>query len=116
MIARTTERERDVVAAVRLAIGRLPDVVLWRNSTGVTRVDGRVLRFGLCVGSADLIGILAPRGRLVALEIKSAEGRASREQEQFLALVRCMGGFGAIVRSVDEALAAIERARKGACS
>lgn len=108
--------ERDVQQAVRLALGRLPDVVLWRNSTGATRVDGRVLRFGLCIGSSDLVGLLAPAGRFLALEIKSEAGRLTYEQEQFLALVRRLGGFACVVRSVDEAIVAIERARMGARS
>ena len=114
MIARA--RERDVQQAIRLALGRTPDLVLWRNSTGVTNVDGRVMRFGLCVGGSDLIGILAPSGRFIALEIKSDTGRTSRHQDLFLVLVRRLGGFACVVRGVDDALAAVERARKGASS
>jgi hypothetical protein len=109
-------RERDVQHAIRLALGMLPDVVLWRNSTGLSRTDQRVVRYGLCVGSADLIGVLAPSGRFLAIEVKSPVGRASTEQKQFLELVRRCGGFGCVVRSVEEALAAIERARRGASS
>jgi hypothetical protein len=99
---------------IRLALGRYPDLTLWRNSTGVATVRGSTVRFGLCVGSADLIGILAPHGRLVALEVKTATGRASDEQRMFLALVRSRGGFAALVRSVPEAIEAINRARSGA--
>jgi hypothetical protein len=42
---------------IRLACGRSP-VRLWRNNTGVL-VDqqGRLVRFGLCRGSSDLIGL-----------------------------------------------------------
>jgi hypothetical protein len=109
-------RERDIQQAIRLALGLLPDVVLWRNSTGMTRTDDRVLRYGLAVGSADLIGILAPKGRFLALEVKSEEGRLRPEQTQFLELVRRCGGFACVVRSAEEALAAIERARKGLSS
>ena len=108
--------ERDVLRAVRLAIGQLPDVVLWRNSSGVTNVDGRVMRFGLGVGSADLVGLLAPSGRFLAFEVKSPLGRTSRDQDLFLELVRRVGGFACVVRSVDDALNAIDRARKGAPS
>jgi hypothetical protein len=108
--------ERDVQQAIRLALGRLPDVVLWRNSTGVARPNDRVVRYGLCVGSSDLIGLLAPSGRFLALEVKTAAGRTSLEQDQFLALVRRRGGFACVVRSVAEALAAIDRAREGAVS
>lgn len=111
--------ERDVLQEIRLELGREPDLTLWRNSTGVTvelgaAGDRRTIRYGLAVGSSDLIGILAPSGRLVALEIKSSTGRVTSEQVQFLEVVRRRGGFGAVVRSVDEARAALERARRGA--
>lgn len=65
------------------------------------------------VGGADLIGILT--GRFIALEVKRPKkGRESEEQQMFMQLVRAKGGFAAIVRSVDEAHAAIQRAREGA--
>jgi hypothetical protein len=86
--------------------------VLWRNNTGVAEHRGARVRYGLAVGSADLIGCLD--GRFVALEVKAATGRASPEQRQWLDLVRRNGGFACVVRSVDEARAAIARARTGA--
>ncbi len=108
--------EHDIQTAIRKVLARLPDLILWRNNTGATRVQNRIIRFGLCVGSSDLVGILAPAGRLVALEVKSSAGRTTPAQEVFLALVRKHGGFAAVVRSVPEALAAIDRARRGASS
>jgi hypothetical protein len=128
---------------IRLALGRYPDLTLWRNSTGAASplnprdlhqltgllktgnvpaalkcvadmLKRPMVKYGLCVGSADLIGILAPHGRLVALEVKTATGRASDEQRMFLSLVRSRGGFACLVRSVPEAIEAINRARSGA--
>ena len=52
--------------------------------------------------------------RLFVLEVKTPVGRATPEQKNFLRVVRMAGGFGAFVRSVDDAIAALERARKGA--
>lgn len=109
----TTESE--IQAAIRTALGQLPDVVLWRNHVGkVQDQRGQWHAFGLAVGSADLIGMLRPRGRLFALECKSARGALRPEQKSWLALVRAWGGFAAVVRSPAEALAALERARAGA--
>lgn len=105
--------ERSIQTAIRLALGREPDLTLWRNETGVAEHRGRHVRYGLCVGSADLIGILAPSGRFVALELKTAHGRVSPEQTRFLDLVRKRGGFAAVVRSVEDARAALDRARRG---
>ena len=112
--------ESDIQHAIRLALGREPDLVLWRNNVGVAHpagrpgIPGRPVRYGLCTGSSDLIGILAPSGRFVALEIKTPQGRATTEQLMFLELVRKRGGFATIVRSPEDARAALERARMGA--
>lgn len=66
-----------------------------------------MIRTGLCVGSADLIGMLAPQGRFLALEVKRPGEKPTREQELFLELVRKSGGVAAVVHSVEEALAVV---------
>lgn len=104
--------EGQIQDAIRLALTDEPGLVVWRNNTGVAEHRGARVRYGLAVGSADLIGCLG--GRFVALEVKAAAGRVAPEQRQWLDLVRRNGGFAAVVRSVDEAHAAIARARKGA--
>lgn len=111
--------ESKIQAEIRLALGAEHDLTLWRNNTGVGTfwvASGKTQRvqYGLCVGSADLVGLLAPSGRFVALEIKTEAGRLTKEQRAFLAHVRQMGGFAAVVRSVEEARAAVQRAREGA--
>ena len=115
---RTELSESDIQHAIRLVIGSDPRVVLWRNNVGVAQHAGRngkqAVRYGLAPGSSDLIGILAGSGRFVALEVKTDRGRLTSEQELFLALVRRKGGFAAVVRSVSDATAAIERACNGA--
>ena len=102
--------ESQVLADVQKALGKLPDLALWRNNIGS---PDRIHHYGLPVGSADLIGILSPTGRLIALECKSATGKLRPEQIRWLTAVRAMGGFACVVRSADEALSAITRARLG---
>lgn len=110
--------ERDIQHAIREALGQEGDLVLWRNNVGVAEFtkNGRkqTVAYGLAPGSADLIGLLS--GRFFALEVKAASGRASEAQRLWLDLVRAKGGFAAVVRSVDEAREALERARGGASS
>ena len=123
----TGELESQIKAAIRLRLSRknCPDLVLWSNTKAAT-VNG--IQGGLGPdGSSDLIGVLSCpvvylgqsmlMGRLFALEVKrpggSTDPRRRANQDSFLALVREMGGFGAYVRSADEAFAALERARKG---
>lgn len=109
--------ESQIQDAVRLALGKVTDVVMFRNNVGVAQHwNGReveAVRYGLANGSADLVGVLAPSGRWVALEVKAPKGRTTDEQDRWLALVRKMGGFACVVHSVDEALAALDRARAG---
>lgn len=90
---------------------------VWRNNTGqawhgkvihkagqqVTLSDARMQPYGICVGSSDLIGI-APCGRFMAVEVKTATGRVSKEQQTFIDAVRRSGGIAGISRSVDDAL------------
>jgi len=97
---------------VRLALGGEPDLVLWQNSAGVTAILGRTIRYGLCRGASDLIGV-GPGGRFFALEIKAGHNRPSREQEMFMELVRSRGGFACAVWSVKNAMDALDRARNG---
>lgn len=61
---------------------------------------------GRSKGKADIEGLMgngsAYPGRYFALEVKSATGRATREQREFLAAVREVGGIGATVRSFED--------------
>jgi hypothetical protein len=59
--------------------------------------------YGICVGSSDLIGI-APCGRFLAVEVKTATGRVTKEQQTFIDAVCRAGGIAGIARSVDDAL------------
>ncbi len=108
---------------VKLALKRLskePDLLVlhngvaggefWSAETG----EVRHFRAGLGKGSSDIIAILRPLGRFLALEAKTGTGRPTTQQRQFLDLVRNAGGFATVFGSVDEALAAVERARRGA--
>lgn len=107
--------ESKLLAEIRVALAREPDMVLWRLSAGLSfGLDGTQYRAGMVPGASDLIGV-GPGGRFIALEVKTTTGRVSDEQKMFMELVRKKGGFAAVVRSVDEALAAVRRMRCGGC-
>ena len=79
--------------------------LVWRQNTGVLPDrQGRPIRFGLCVGSSDIIAI-APDGVFVAIECKSAIGQPTDAQVRFLEAVRRQGGRAGIARSGAEAVA-----------
>jgi hypothetical protein len=115
---------------ILLACGSGP-VRLWRNNVGTgwagqaTKVtsgnrqaiaqalrpgdvvirQARPLHAGLCVGSSDLIGYRQVDGvaQFVALEVKSATGRPTAQQTQFIDHITSAGGCAGIVRSVEDA-------------
>lgn len=92
---------------IRLALGAIPSLVLFRNNVGVAEMRGHTVRFGVGgPGGADLIGIF--NGRFVAVEIKTPTGRQSPDQKRFQSLVESKGGEYVILRSVAEALAWVE--------
>lgn len=106
--------EAQIQHDIMAALGRLQHVRIFRNEVG-RAVDPRTnahIAFGLCVGSSDLIGIVSPHGRFLALEVKSATGKPTPQQLAFLQMVNDMGGIGRLVRSVDEALAAADEATR----
>ena len=105
--------EQAIQQRIRLALSR-GATRLWRNNTGMlTDANGRPVRFGLCPGSADLIGyttievtpdMVGQRlAVFTAVEVKTQTGRPTAEQAAFLEHVRQAGGRAGIARSIDDA-------------
>ena len=112
--------EQHIQQHIRLACSTGP-VRLFRNNTGVLRdANGRPVQFGLCKGSADLIGwttrtITADMvGQQVAvftsIEVKALTGRLRPEQRQWLEVVAGAGGIAGVARSVADAEALLRDA------
>ena len=110
--------EHEIQQRIRLACGR-GTVRLWRNNTGaLVDQQGRFVRFGLCKGSSDLIGLrsleVTPEmvgqrlAQFVALEVKTESGTVSPEQRAFLQLVQQLGGVAAVCRSIEQAQAVLD--------
>ncbi len=71
-------------------------------------INGRAMKAsGLRPGFPDLLCI-CPAGRVGFLEVKAPKGRMSPAQEEMHAMLRGRGCNVAVVRSQDEAVAAIE--------
>ena len=112
--------ERDakqrIMMALGYGIGRL-----FNNPVGQVQDQrsGQWIKYGLCVGSSDLIGWRSVEitpdmvGRRVAVftavEAKSDTGRLTAQQTAFLDAVRAAGGIGIMARSADEAVAGVEK-------
>ncbi len=122
-----------IVRRIREALGKLPHVTIWRNNTGMLEDrNGTKVRFGLCEGSADLVGLVTMArpvlgiggkvmgyadggfsgvARFLAIEVKQPGKKPTQAQLDFIAHVNAMGGHACWVTSVEDALAEVERAR-----
>ena len=110
----TLPSEQSIQQHIRLACST-GSTRLFRNNTGTLRDQhGRPVSFGLCKGSADLIGwrtvTITPEmlGQQVAvftsIEVKTPTGKVKPEQQQWLDAVQAAGGIAGVARSVEDAL------------
>lgn len=98
----SSKTEQNIQKEIMLELSRV-GCTIWRNNTGAYKTpDGAYIKFGLCVGSSDIIGIC--EGRFLAVEVKTKTGRASDKQLNFIAAVKRAGGIAFIARSAEEAL------------
>lgn len=109
-------KETKIQTKIMLALSEAGCTV-WRNETAgayvgrkihsagdqVTLAGARMVQFGLCKGSADIIG-MTPSGQFLAIEVKTDTGRPSKYQLNFIAQVKKNGGVAGIARSPAEAL------------
>lgn len=110
--------EQQIQQHIRVACSK-GDCRLFRNNTGILKdQNGRPVQFGLCKGSADLIGwrsiTITPEmvGQRIAvftsIEVKTPTGRVRPEQRQWMDAVQAAGGIAGIARSVEDAERLIE--------
>jgi len=115
--------EQRIQQEIRLAVSK-GDTRVFRNNTGTLRdQNGRPVQFGLCKGSADLIGwkrvTITPEmvGTQVAvflsIEVKTATGRLRPEQQQWLDAVQAAGGIAGVARSVEDAATLLRDVARG---
>jgi hypothetical protein len=106
-------REAELVRQV-LQLLRLLGVPAWRcNSGAATFGQGgrqRFVKFCGAEGCADVLGLLPPSGRFLAVEVKRPGGRPTAAQAAFLANVAAAGGLALVVHSAAELRAALAAA------
>jgi len=105
--------EQQIQQQIRIACST-GNTRLFRNNTGTLRDQhGRPVSFGLCKGSADLIGwkrvtvtenmVGSTVAVFTSIEVKTSTGRLKPEQQQWLDAVQAAGGIAGVARSVEDA-------------
>jgi hypothetical protein len=98
---------------IMLALGGHPSIRIFRNNVGLARFpDGSTVRYGLCPGSADLIGwrtvTVTPDmvgqtfAQFLSVECKAPKGKTTDKQEAWFFAVKRGGGVALVARSVDD--------------
>lgn len=106
------------------AIGARDDVLVWRQQSGAFRAlddPKRIVKVGV-PGISDALAVVSVEvtpemvgkkiGVAVGLEFKAEKGRQSDAQAAWQKAFECCGGTYAIVRSVEDAVALVERVKK----
>lgn len=84
------------------AWGAHPRVRLSRQNVGKAKIKGRWVAFGVR-GTGDIVGIVAPTGRMIHLECKSATGKQRVAQLAMMRTIRAFGGVYEVCRSLADA-------------
>ena len=100
--------EQDILRSIRLALngyGRY-----FRNNVGQAVLPDRVVRYGLCKGSSDLIGwtVVGDVALFTAIEVKRPGKKPTEVQHNFINRVNESGGIGFYATSADEAVEKLE--------
>lgn len=93
---------------------------MFRNNSGAYKTEqGHFVKYGVGnPGGSDLIGITPVTitadmvgkriGVFTAIEVKTPKGRSTEDQRNFIRVIRALGGYAGVARSVDDALSIIK--------
>ena len=95
--------EADIMRSIMIALSADGHAVFRANIGLFFTKDGRPIRSGLPTGFSDLFGHRAKDARAFYLEVKSIKGRATAEQDAFMAAMQARGAIAGVVRSIQDA-------------
>jgi hypothetical protein len=95
--------EGQLVYDILAAWGAHPRLRIARINTGKAFPPGskRLVTFGV-PGTPDICGMVAPDGRFLGIECKSATDKQRKAQLAFERMVKAFGGIYILARSVDD--------------
>ena len=85
----------------------------WRQNNGAATGESngkrRFIRFTSMPGIADVIGILKPSGRMLAIEAKMPGNKPTEDQQNFLDLIDGSGGVAFVAWSLDDVISRLRK-------
>ena len=94
--------EHKIMNEIRLGVA--DECVTFRANVGEGYTkDGRYFDTGLPVGFSDLFGVRKSDGRAVFIEVKTAKGKVSENQKNFINAMQENNAIAGVCRSVDDA-------------
>lgn len=102
-----TLSEHDIQALILIYVTSLPNAFAFRMNTGKARMGGRFVTFGI-PGQPDIFAII--QGRFVGIEVKTATGRQSKDQQNWQRNCERAGGLYILARSVIDVESALREA------
>lgn len=95
--------EHKIMNQIRSAVANYCIIFRMNVGKGYTK-DGRYFDTGVPSGFSDLFGVRKSDGRAVFIEVKTAKGRLSLQQEMFLTAMKKAGAVAGVCRSAEEAV------------
>lgn len=94
---------------------QLRGIFAWRQNTGGVPLHGQPGKFRPAPmrGVSDILAILPPHGRLLAIEVKGPKGRVAPDQRRFLDAVSRSGGIAVVARGVADVERIIKQRQRG---
>jgi hypothetical protein len=94
--------EQGIQSAI-LAYLRMKGIPCYKHQNAGIYRDGRYIP-SHTRGVSDIIGLLPPNGRFLAIEVKRPGGKPTQEQQNFIDAVNRAGGLAFVAFSVDDVL------------
>lgn len=94
--------EHKIQNEIRTAIS--PYALIFRINVGAGFVDGRYFSTGVPPGFSDLFGVRKSDGKAVFIEVKTAKGRPSKQQTNFIKQMQSCGAVAGICRNAEDAV------------
>ena len=118
MIILNRQRKRKMQKEARLKrevleILKISGIFAWNNrNVGVWDKARRKYIPAPILGISDIIGIIPPEGRFLAIEIKIKPNKPTKHQELFLEQVRKNGGIGLVIYDTGELIEWLKEIKK----